>query len=700
MKIWSAEIKELEQLLHSVSGRLHELEKELIQLINAEDSNVVLLYSRRCLEVMVTDLCESDLNRPRKTEPLKGILDRLNKEEKVPPNIVTSMQNLNSLSVYGTHPKDFDPRQVKPVLNNLSTIIDWYLKHKGIEVEIASGIQEVVEAIESEKHPSLEKVDRSRKRSISLIAGFSIIILVLLFVFDVFNLFQKDRFEEIRDPDGRISIAVMPFENLTGDSSLNFWQNGISEFLINDLGNSEELAVLSSRVISEVLESQGELKTLSLSPAVARNVARKIRAGTHITGNYMGSGDNTSIMVNLVNTENGELIWSNRVDGGLVSGHYRYLLDSLSGLVSNFLEIKALEQQVNADQLNAFPSSAKAYQYYIDGLSSIVATDYESATESLLKAIEIDSNFTFAYFYLSWVSNVTNEFEQQMIWTQKTMELKHNLPSQYHPWINLWHACFFTKEREDIVRDLRLMEDAGIISRLYWFDIGVTYANFLGDFDKALEAYEKVEQLSKEWGGAWKYDLFYNSYSWALFQTGKHEKGKEIRETGLQLNSDNTWLIFHQAIADLSNGETLAAERNISALDSMVKKLGYPETIMEMIKGNLYYEAKDTSLAKEHLRRAYNLEPENRNRIYDLANVLIRYEVNVNEGMELVQKVLNDNPDLLGWRRLKGLALHKLGKHQEALEILRKAEEDWIGYHYLIVKDIQEVEKALTQAEE
>ena len=105
-----------------------DLEKELEQLIRTEDANVVLLYSRRCLEVIITDLCECELNRDRGTEPLKGIIDKLNKERKVPSHIITSMHGLNDLSTYGTHPKDFDPEQTKPVLNNLSTIIKWYLK--------------------------------------------------------------------------------------------------------------------------------------------------------------------------------------------------------------------------------------------------------------------------------------------------------------------------------------------------------------------------------------------------------------------------------------------------------------------------------------------------------------------------------------------------------------------------------------------
>ena len=123
MPIWSAEIKELEKLRESINGQLPDLEKELEQLIQTADANVIMLYSRRCLEVIITDLCECELKRPRKTEPLNGIIDKLHKEEKVPSHIITSMHGLNELSTFGGHPKDFDPEQIKPVLVNLDIII-------------------------------------------------------------------------------------------------------------------------------------------------------------------------------------------------------------------------------------------------------------------------------------------------------------------------------------------------------------------------------------------------------------------------------------------------------------------------------------------------------------------------------------------------------------------------------------------------
>jgi len=134
MTIWSGEIEELQKIYDNFRGYLPYIVKELEKLISSDDPNVVMLYSRRCLEVIITDLCESELKRARKTEPLKGIIDKLNSEEKVPSHIITSMHSLNSLATYGTHPKDFDPEQVKPVLNNLAIIIKWYLKFKDFKV--------------------------------------------------------------------------------------------------------------------------------------------------------------------------------------------------------------------------------------------------------------------------------------------------------------------------------------------------------------------------------------------------------------------------------------------------------------------------------------------------------------------------------------------------------------------------------------
>ena len=132
MKHWS-EIEELKKHHKTIYGQIPELENELEKLIDTNDEVVILLYSRRCLEVMVTNICNKESIKLGKTIPLKGIIDKLNKEEKAPSHIISSMLNLNTISTYGAHPKEFDSRQVQTVLINLVTVIEWYINYKGIE---------------------------------------------------------------------------------------------------------------------------------------------------------------------------------------------------------------------------------------------------------------------------------------------------------------------------------------------------------------------------------------------------------------------------------------------------------------------------------------------------------------------------------------------------------------------------------------
>src|SRR4030043_61664 len=432
MQIWSAEIKEIETLYTSIKGKFPELEKELEQLIETKDANVVMLYSRRCLEIIVTYLCESELKRPRKTEPLKGIIDKLYREEKVPAHIITSMHGLNDLSTYGAHPKDFDPRQVKPVLNNLTTIIEWYLKYKAEKVEPVRK-EKIVEHTDERSVDIIDPVNmhKSRKNPFIIVSGILIIAIILYIIIDQFNLFRKDKFEDIKDPEGKISIAVMPFENLTGDTTLNYFQRGISSLIINGLGTSSELAVCDDQTMFDIMESINQVYTAGISPALAKEVAEKAKEEPYISGSFQGREDKYWILVNLVNTENGDIIWTNKVQGDLKSSGYLARAESLCNEIKNYLEIKALENVADFDFREAYPKSAEAYRCFIEGMNLVLNQNFESGIQSLKKALEIDSSFTFASFYIAYAYNYMGQYEQQSLWTKKTYLHKDRVPPKY-----------------------------------------------------------------------------------------------------------------------------------------------------------------------------------------------------------------------------------------------------------------------------
>jgi len=100
--------------------------------------------------------------------------------------------------------------------------------------------------------------------------------------------------------------------------------------------------------------------------------------------------------------------------------------------------------------------------------------------------------------------------------------------------------------------------------------------------------------------------------------------------------------------------------------------------------------------SEEYYREALRLEPEKPLRMNSLAWFLINNDRNVNEGLELVDKALNIEPDYWDFMNTKGWGLYKLGKYKEALEVLEKSIELNIPYYsYAISQHVEEVKKAV-----
>src|SRR5512136_1178080 len=307
MAIWSSEIKELEKLYESLKGQLPNLEKELEQLIKTEDENVILLYSRRCLEVIITDLCECELKRSRKTEPLKGIIDKLHKEEKVPSHIISSMYSLNKLSTYGTHPKDFDPEQVKPVLNNLDIIIKWYLKYKDFQIDGKSRSQE--ERYETE--------------------------------FSEAYIAEK-------------SIAVLPFVDMSPEKDQDYFCDGMAEEIINTLSHIENFKVIARTSAFAFKDKQVDI----------REIGRILGVETLLEGSIRKAGNRLRITAQLIKVDDGSHIWSERYDRDMKDVFA--IQDDISQAIAENLKVKLLgESKVVIKRRHS--ENLEAYNLYLKG---------------------------------------------------------------------------------------------------------------------------------------------------------------------------------------------------------------------------------------------------------------------------------------------------------------------------------------------
>jgi TolB-like protein len=340
MAIWSAEIRELEKLYESIKIQLPDLEKELERLIKADDENMILLYSRRCLEVIITDLCEYELKRPRKTEPLKGIIDKLHKEGKVPSHIIASMQSLNSLSTFGAHPKDFDPEQIKPVLINLDIIIKWYLKHKDLQIECRQKQGE--EKCES-KQPIVSALEKS--------------------------------------------IAVLPFQDMSPQKDQEYFCDGMAEEIINALTHIERLKVIARTSAFAFKDKNEDI----------REIGKKLGVETLLEGSIRKADDRLRITAQLIKVDDGSHIWSERYDRDMKDVFA--IQDEISLAIVDNLKVMLLGKEKTAI-LKRHTGDLDAYKFYLQGRQARQRKDLEGfnhALEYLEKSIALDSKFALAY---------------------------------------------------------------------------------------------------------------------------------------------------------------------------------------------------------------------------------------------------------------------------------------------------------------
>jgi Tfp pilus assembly protein PilF/TolB-like protein len=706
MIIWSREIQEIERLYESFKGQVPDLEKELDQLIKTQDPNVAMLYSRRCLEIIITDLCECELKRPRKTEPLKGIIDKLNREEKVPSHIITSMDHVNGLATFGTHPKDFDPEQIKPVLNNLTTIIKWYLKYKESQSidkikagpEKAEPMEKFEEIGKEDRREKQTKPFKSSRQKLMLGIFITAIILAVIVLYAFPKIFKRDTVERLRSSDGTISVAVMPFKNMTNETTWNIWQDGIRDLLITSLSNSEELKVRQSESINTVIRSQGFTDYASFTPSAARTISQKLEAKVFVYGNIMRAGDTISLNAQLINSKTEEIIKSFQIVGPAREDMIFSMMKSLSGQVKNFLIITNLIDVVSNSRIFTAPdlptTSPDAYKNYIQGCNYFFNNlDYRTARNFLHQAIDIDSNFVDAIVLLAIAYGNEGFIDQGKKWCLKAYEKRDQTTMLEKIYINWLYAGTFETPHEQIIYIKQHLDYDGRDPGFLYL-LGGAYFQMHQE-NKAIPLFEESLEKYSKWGTkpAWVYSYFFPVLIY--HKTGQFKKEKKLLKKAVNDFPDDYNLLQCEAILALSERDTILANKYIEKYISNRRENSWSEAAIMSDLAGAFFMYGNLKEAEEYYRKALSFEPENPVRMNDLAKVLVENKQKVKESMELIDKALKSSPDNWAVLDTKGWGLYKQGKYQEALKLILKADSLKPVYSQDIYDHLVEVKKTI-----
>jgi TolB-like protein/Tfp pilus assembly protein PilF len=609
MKIWSAEIKELESLYSSIKGRFPELEKEVERLIKADDENMALLYSRRCLEVIIADLCECELKRPRGTEPLKGIIDKLSHEKKVPSNIIASMEGLNALSTFGTHPKDFDPEQVKPVLNNLKTILKWYFKFKSeksedeeiyklqdtsYKVQDSGKRGQGVESQEGRLAGTGEGIKKSKKKLIITLSGIIVTLAIIIAVLFIFNIIGGGKKTEVLEK----SIAVLPFVNDSQDEENTYFINGIMEEILLNLQTIKDLRVPGR---TSVEQYRNPVKSIP-------EIAKELGVSYIVEGSGQKYGNTFTLRVQLLEGAKDRHLWGESYEE-IINGPediFRIqnriaesIAEELKAIITP--EEKQLIEKVSTTSLTAYDFFQKGRdehtKYWVDNNNSNALKNAEIYYH---EALHYDSAFAHAYTGLA-----------RVYWDK-------------HYWEDILSKDFLD-------------------SVLILCDIALSYDDQLSEAytirGQYFNAIEKREQAIKEFDKAIKF----NPNDWMIYAFKGETYG--------------------------SSGDVVKCIENLTKAASIYRGPLLP-SILDRIAG-IYREIGCMEEAKNYITEAFKLDRDSIQYYWALANIEYCSE-NYEDAIEFLEKVYALDTNNTNIHRAFGEFYMMTGNYVKTLEHLKK----------------------------
>ena len=200
------------------------------------------------------------------------------------------------------------------------------------------------------------------------------------------------------------SIAVLPFTNLSGDPQQEYFSDGITDQLINDLSRLPGLFVIARN-------SSFAYKGKSVKE---QEIGRELGVKYVLEGSVHKAADQVRIGVELVDASTGTEMWTQRYDRPLTD--IFAMQDEIVGKVVTTLGLVLKLEEMNAPHegksqpttnLEAFDDMLRASQYFY----RFTKDDNARARGWIEKAIELDPTYANAYAFLSATYKVAVLFQ-------------------------------------------------------------------------------------------------------------------------------------------------------------------------------------------------------------------------------------------------------------------------------------------------
>ena len=348
---------------------------------------------------------------------------------------------------------------------------------------------------------------------------------------------------------GKPSLAIMYFENNTGDQNLDHWRKALSELLTADLSQSKYLAVMSGDKLFNILNDLNLLDAQSYSSQDLEEVGSRGGIENIVRGSYTKAGDNFRINIMLQKVKTGELIGSERVEGTGEEGLFTMVDELTKRIKENFkLSTEEISSDFDKEVGKITTSFPEAYKYYSEGRRYHTIGENRKSIELMERAIAIDPQFAMAYRSIAMSYNNLWLFAERKKYMEKALEHVDRLSERERYIIEgdyYWDSeATFDKTIAAYTKLLELYPEDMIVNH----NLAVVYG-LIEDYDKAIERYEVCVRAGEEF--IHSHTQLADSYA----AKGMYDKAKKIVRNYIDYISDHVLAHHRLAYLHLDLGE-------------------------------------------------------------------------------------------------------------------------------------------------
>jgi adenylate cyclase len=374
---------------------------------------------------------------------------------------------------------------------------------------------------------------------------------------------------------GKPSVAVLPFTNMSGDAEQEYFADGITEDIITDLSKVSGLSVIA----------RNSVFTYKGKHADVQEVGRRFNVSTILEGSVRKAGNRVRINAQLIDVRDGTHLWADRYDRELTD--IFAIQDEITKTIVHQLKVKILPREKLAIETTPTANIA-AYDTYLKArqLYHIHTTPRALLAQRLFaKAVDLDPDYARAYAGISFCESF--------------------LCSNHHPGATPEKALAASAKALELAPDLAEAHDAYAAA----LEVAGRYEESAAESARAVELDPNL------------FDVHYHSIK-ALVALDAIEKAANACRRALEIEPDDfrCWLMLEQMYEQLgrsAEAEQAAREGVRTAERALASN---PDVALPAAMGaSAFLRLGDRPRALEWADRALTIAPDDPITLYNVA---------------------------------------------------------------------------------